>query len=458
MAPPRIVDTGAILAHAARRAQIGRLPARPQTAPGAAMRQPGGWATMRAANAGGYPASSRKKNLRTMNRIRPCFAFLAAVCAVALLAACARNAPPPAAPATEPPAAPTSASAAPAAATVAATAATAAATAITSAATPQEAAEASPTVAAGTQGGLAGRRATPGAPAGIALPTVTPKPAGQRALLPAPTPTKTPDPAPAARIVTALNVRSGPSTAYPVVGGLAAGSAVPIVGKNAAADWWQVTLPDATTGWLYAPLVEAAGNLAAVALAANIPAPPTLPPPTAAPTDAPAAPVAQATATPPAAPEPAAPAGGPDFRVVGKRLWDVYENGGFLVGDSVHCGEKRQLVVNVLDANGSRINGVAVQAEYGAREIIVTGSQGRGDGVAEFVLGGGQDVKVIRDNDGRAVTSEMATGLSTNPAAIPFEHLIAGQFCTDEASCRRFVDAPGCYGHYSWTVTFQRSR
>jgi hypothetical protein len=142
--------------------------------------------------------------------------------------------------------------------------------------------------------------------------------------------------------------------------------------------------------------------------------------------------------------------------MVERRLWDVYENGGSLSGPTVICGEKRQLVVNVLDANGNRLNGVAVQALYGAQEIYVTGSQGKGDGVSEFVLGRGQDVKVIRDADGREVTSDVATGLVTEPAGIPYELLIAGRYCTDAASCKSFVDAPGCWGHYSWTVTFKR--
>lgn len=374
---------------------------------------------------------------------------LAVICMSLILAACSGNASPSADPV---PVEPATATGAPSPATAPAAAAPAA-----TLAAPRQAQAVVPEWAA-TPAGLAGRRVAPGATAAPALPTATPAPGAESIalVLPTRTPTRAADPVPLARVVTALNVRSGPGTGYPVIGGLDAGSAVPITGRNAAADWWQVSLPDATIGWLYAPLVETTGSTAAVAVAADIPAPPTQTATAAAPTPAP---IAQATEPPPAAPapSPAPEVTGPDFRVVEKRLWDVYENGGFLVGDSVHCGEKRQLVVNVLDANGSRINGVAVQAEYGAREIIVTGSQGRGDGVAEFVLGGGQDVKVIRDSDGRPVSSEMATGLSTNPAGIPYEYLIAAQYCTDEASCKRFVDAPGCYGHYSWSVTFQRS-
>ena len=167
-----------------------------------------------------------------------------------------------------------------------------------------------------------------------------------------------------------------------------------------------------------------------------------------------ATPAPDATLTPDVTP--AAAGSSNRFVLVEKRLWDPYENGGSLDGPSVHCGDGRELVVNVLDANGSRINGVAVQAQYGAREIIVTGAQGKGDGVAEFVLGGGQDVKVIRDNDGSPASSDLASGLSTNPQAIPHEILIAGQYCQDEATCRHFAENNGCLGHFSWTVTFQR--
>jgi hypothetical protein len=112
-------------------------------------------------------------------------------------------------------------------------------------------------------------------------------------------------------------------------------------------------------------------------------------------------------------------------------------------------------MVEVLDAGGGPINGVEIQAQLGAREIEVSGE--KGPGVAEFVLGGGQEVKVVRDADGREATSDVAYGLTTKPWEIPYEYLIAGRFCTDDASCKSFVDAPGCYGHYSWTVTFQRN-
>ena len=149
-------------------------------------------------------------------------------------------------------------------------------------------------------------------------------------------------------------------------------------------------------------------------------------------------------------------ADGPDFVVTERRLWDVYETGGQIQGDSVICGEKRELHVYVVDANGNKLNGVAVQAIYGAQEIFVTGDQGKGEGKVEFVLGAGQGVRVIRDADGREVTSESAEGMTTHSPEIPDEILIGAKYCTDKASCDRFNYSAGCWGHHSWTVTFKR--
>jgi hypothetical protein len=243
------------------------------------------------------------------------------------------------------------------------------------------------------------------------------------------------------------NVRAGPSTRYAIVGSAPAGTTVRVAASNAAGDWYQLS----NGRWIAAFLVDLNGAGEGD------------PVPTVAATPVRSAP-AQATPLqstpaprPTATPVPAAPiAAGNAFILVERRLWDVYENGGWLDGPSVHCGNDRRLIVNVLDRNGSRLNGVAVQVQYGAREIEVTGAQGKGDGVAEFVLGGGQDVEVIRDTDGSSVSSDMATGLSTNPPGIAHADLIAARYCQDQESCERFVAGNGCYGHFSWTVTFQR--
>lgn len=227
------------------------------------------------------------------------------------------------------------------------------------------------------------------------------------------------------------NLRAGPGTNYAVVGAAPAGTTVRIAGTNTRGDWYHLTNGKWIAGFLVN--VNGAGTAAPI--------------PTLAPAALPA-PTATAVA--------AAPTSGNNFVLADKRLWDVYENGGWLDGDSVHCGNDRRLVVTVLDRNGARMNGVAVQVQYGAREIEVTGAQGKGDGQAEFVLGGGQDVKVIRNNTGAPVTSDMATGLSTNPANIGFDYLKAARYCTDEQSCRHFAENNGCLGHFSWAVTFKQ--
>lgn len=237
----------------------------------------------------------------------------------------------------------------------------------------------------------------------------------------------------------AANLRTGPSTAFDVAGGVAEGEALDITGQNEDGSWYY--LED--------------GNWIAAFLVAD-----SLPTPTSIPTEETPAP----TPAEPSEPEPSQPepetaepttTSGNEFVVVSKRLWDVNENGGHLDGPSVHCGYKRELHVHVLDRAGNRMNGAAVQVVYGAKEIMVTGSQGIGDGVASFVLGKGQDVEVVRAPDGREVTSEIARGLVTEPQYIDPEQLKAGRYCTDDASCKAFIDGNSCYAHYSWTVTFQ---
>jgi uncharacterized protein YraI len=60
----------------------------------------------------------------------------------------------------------------------------------------------------------------------------------------------------------ALNVRSGPGVNYPAVGLLARGDQVTLVGHHAASGWWQVDLPDGSTGWV-------SGGAAYVAVSGN---------------------------------------------------------------------------------------------------------------------------------------------------------------------------------------------
>ena len=83
----------------------------------------------------------------------------------------------------------------------------------------------------------------------------------------------------------ALNVRPGPSTAYPIAGGLSLGDAVQVVGRNTAGDWLQILYPTGAEGraWVAAAYVDLKGSLATVP---EVSAPP-LPVPTPTPDELP---------------------------------------------------------------------------------------------------------------------------------------------------------------------------
>lgn len=80
-------------------------------------------------------------------------------------------------------------------------------------------------------------------------------------------PTVTSSPSSATAIVTMdqdqINVRSGPSTDYPVVGVLIAGQRVPALGRTVGGDWVQIAYPGTPGGiaWVYSPLVVVEGSL-----------------------------------------------------------------------------------------------------------------------------------------------------------------------------------------------------
>lgn len=93
----------------------------------------------------------------------------------------------------------------------------------------------------------------------------------------APPPTPTPVSAPTAFVaVDLLNLRAGPSTDHPILAQMAQGTALPITGRDAAwPEWWQVSF-GGSSGWVYGPMVKAAGPLEQVAA---VSAPPPVPSP-----------------------------------------------------------------------------------------------------------------------------------------------------------------------------------
>ena len=109
---------------------------------------------------------------------------------------------------------------------------------------------------------------------GEPLPEPTIPPAAATATLPAPTvplPSATPESARVTANVNA-NVRSGPGTNYPVVGGLMTGESALVTGRNGDASWWQINL-QGQSAWI-ANSVVTANAQAANAPVVSAPPPP----------------------------------------------------------------------------------------------------------------------------------------------------------------------------------------
>ena len=106
-------------------------------------------------------------------------------------------------------------------------------------------------------------------------PTMTPRPAATStatatALLPAATPTPE---GPALLVQANANIRSGPSTAYPVIGGARAGDRLSVTGRFSG--WWQIALAG-RAGWIWGALVSANTAAEQAPEVVGFPLPPTV--------------------------------------------------------------------------------------------------------------------------------------------------------------------------------------
>ncbi len=207
------------------------------------------------------------------------------------------------------------------------------------------------------------------------VPTFTPAPAQPFVIIPTPTPF-TPVPTPTATLVVhnsdfeasnspvppleqtqaeaqaasgpqlvapgAVNIRSGPGLNYAVIGALNADTVVPIVGRNANASWWQISLTGDETGWVSNSVVRAS-NTEAVPV-----------------TQSPAAPVA-VQAEP--QPQPASSSSPPQP----EQSKYQYEPTGWY--DDTNYGLTRFLG-DIKDADGNPVNGVFVEARCGTYATI----------------------------------------------------------------------------------------
>ena len=94
-----------------------------------------------------------------------------------------------------------------------------------------------------------------------------------------------------------VNVRTGPGTAFSIIGTVEQGGRFDIGGRNGAGDWLEFCCVNGQRGWIYAQLVILSVDVSTIPISENIPAVPTATntpvPPTATP-----APPAQPTPTP----------------------------------------------------------------------------------------------------------------------------------------------------------------
>jgi uncharacterized protein YraI len=101
-------------------------------------------------------------------------------------------------------------------------------------------------------------------------------------------------------IVVPANVRTGPGTTYPVVGGLNAGSTAPVVGRDSSAQWFAITYDGAPQGqgWVSVLVASFSGNINDLpVIQASAPPPATSVPPTNVPPPTNAPPAATNTPT-----------------------------------------------------------------------------------------------------------------------------------------------------------------
>ena len=250
-----------------------------------------------------------------------------------------------------------------------------------------------------------------------------------------------------------VNIRSGPATAYDLLGSAPLGQTFDIVGKNPQGDWWQICCINNQAGWIFGQLATVQGA-EAVAVALDIPP---LPTPAAIALEPTAAPQEEAAA-PAVAPDPSASSAGffdpnAQYQVTNLHVLGLGENnGGIRSPQSLHY-----ILVTVLDANGNGVDGAVIRNLVGDKEEFVTGN--KGPGKTEITMFYEPYKLTIVSDPSGPVTSQVS-----NQMGLAFPHLpdIVGKLgdenyeygaCpTLEIKCQWPIQAI----HFSYEITFQK--
>jgi hypothetical protein len=285
-----------------------------------------------------------------------------------------------------------------------------------------------------------------------ATPTLTPTVVAQPTAIPSPTPAPLPQVTVNESSTSAINVRAGPGTNYPVVGQLQPGQTAAVTGRNQDTSWWQISLTGAgtaeTPGWVYGELVTLTGDSAAIAVAAAPPPPTPAPQPT--PPPAPPAGEEQQEAAPSSEELADSLRCGKDFCVTYQAMVPIWENGG--------CKGNHSIYITVLEGPppGRPMDGVVIGDTFNNVEVA---SGDKGPGVAEITLWmNSMSVRVKRHINGTPYTSEESYSFTSHDEQIPAEVLAANGYCDGSVDKCRAAQQQNqvCRGHYSWRVTFHK--
>lgn len=261
----------------------------------------------------------------------------------------------------------------------------------------------------------------------------------------------------------AVNVRSGPATAFDSLGAATKGESFPLLARNAQGDWWQICCVNRQPGWIFGELATVE-NAESVAIAADQPALPTAVAVAEAPAiqgatpeAVPAIPTSAPAAPPPVPPssEPSAGDFNPDaqYQIVHFKVLGLDENNGGIRDSRA----QHHIFLTVLDQSGNGVNGAVVENLVGEKGQIVTGD--KGPGKAEITMYYEPfKLRVVSDPSG-SVTSQ-----TSNQMGLTFPHLpdIVGKLggvdyeygvCpTIDIKCQWPIQAV----HFSYAITFQK--
>jgi SH3-like domain-containing protein len=308
-------------------------------------------------------------------------------------------------------------------------------------------------------------------PAPVALPiTLTATLTATQVAAQAEAPTTAPQPPAPELVVTgdAVNVRSGPDTTYEIAGAAARDQVFAVTGRNAAGDWWQICCIDGQPGWIFGELAQVQQG-EAVAVVADLPAPPA----TTVAVASTASAAQPTTAVPPAAePDAAAPTAAPvaavppfgegsagnfdlnaQYQIVHFKVLGLDENNGGIRDSSA----QHHIFLTVLDAGGNGVDGAVVRNAVGEKQDVTTG--GKGPGKAEITMYWEPFKLYVASDPSGPVTSQVS-----NQMGLAFPHLpdLVGKLggldyeygvCpTLEIKCEWPIQAV----HFSYEITFQK--